>query len=211
LPQSTIEIDEQYTGPVRSRVVKKRVKYPGGDVLYTGEVDKSGKPHGFGEWVFAGGDAEGSAFMGMFQHGSFRGIGMTIFKVGQKQIGQLVDGTVNGVALIEYPSGNRYYGQAKDGRRHGFGLYVFTDGDMYLGGFVEEQYHGPGLFVNADGSKVAAEFEFNQKVLETKGKLHSLSYTGSHFLQIHMLFRNALLGFLVCEYSIVKVPCLSLS
>jgi hypothetical protein len=136
-------------------VIDKRTKLSNGyDSTYSGDVDESGMPHGYGEWnVTSASKSEGQLHIGQFEHGLFQGIGEMTSKRGEQAVGQWYNNQLNGVAQHKSADGDRYFGNWKDHKKHGFGTYKDADGGMFVGPSVEGARHGICLLVCPDGSK----------------------------------------------------------
>jgi hypothetical protein len=153
------------------RVMNKPIKTRGGrEARYRGDVDESGRPHGYGEYRIVEHDQfESQVNLGMFEDGLFQGTGKAATEDGEECIGQWVDGHLNGVGYHEWSNGHRFSGQFSDHKMHGLGEYAWRDGHRYIGWFVDDIQHGAGLLVYADGSKAAVECQLDAVVSETRG------------------------------------------
>jgi hypothetical protein len=152
-------------------VLNKIIKDSSGlEVLYSGEVDARGQPHGCGEDVITSkGPQEGFVEMGFFAGGLLHGIAQLVTSDGTKYTGEYIRGCLEGVGRIERVDGQRYAGQCHGGKRHGFGTLAYIDGRMIIGWWVDDLCHGIALFVYADGSKAAVTLEHDEEVSQTLG------------------------------------------
>jgi hypothetical protein len=115
-----------------STVVKKRIDSGSGPADYTGTVNSSGQPHGFGSFDVVDGEDKGNAYKGQFKNGNREGFGKETANDGRMWQGQFKENNLNGFImvvllrcdifhLLQFKSaqGDVYEGLFKDGNRHG--------------------------------------------------------------------------------------------
>jgi hypothetical protein len=160
-----------------ARVLNKLIRAPGGyDVMYSGEVDENGLPHGFGEWLICTkGSFEGQILTGVFVHGYLHGLGKVVTADGDRCAGRFIKCNLEGPGLRENANGARYSGQFKNTGFHGFGTSTYSDGGVIIGCWAERVREGIALLVAPDGSKAAVTYKHGEVVSETSGlmKWHS--------------------------------------
>ncbi len=82
---------------------------------YTGEVDASGGPHGYGL-----SEHNGEKFVGYFAKGE-RTHGRYTWKDGRTYDGDWLEDKAHGIGSFTFVNGDVYEGQFKEGKREGFG------------------------------------------------------------------------------------------
>jgi hypothetical protein len=80
--------------------------------VYSGEVS-FGFPHGYGAYVYWGGD---------------------------KYVGEFKNNKLHGSGVLHFSNGEQYVGLFKSDKRHGQGTYTFANGDVYVGGWRIDKY-----------------------------------------------------------------------
>ena len=153
-----------------------------GKILYEGQLNKRGQPHGTGTWFYPHGTYEGGWQNGQ-KHGNGNaewGYGSTSYKGGWKfnlpdgfgiykyQNGDVYNGGFragkrHGNGLMTYANGDTYDGQWENGKKDGQGKLKYNNGDMYEGNFNNDKIHGNGTFVNAAGDTIQGEWKKGKK------------------------------------------------
>jgi hypothetical protein len=142
----------------------------GVELLYSGELNACGQPHGYGESTVPSKDEiKGHIYTGMYVKGRSQGVGKDIIPNGQMYTGEFIRSIQNGVGLYVWPDGNRYEGQFKGGKMHGFGTFAFADGAVYIGWWAHNKKHGIGFSVAVDGSETAMTYDRDNLVSQTSG------------------------------------------
>jgi hypothetical protein len=139
--------------------------------LYSGFVDETYLPHGFGEYRWTLKDnRKGDVYVGEFRQGLFHGVGMYINKKsGWRHIGIYTNGKGSGVGRCEYQQGSCFSGQFNDGKMCGYGKYSSKTGIQYIGEFKNDQRHGTGLQIRAHCTKAVVVYDNGRVTSEFKG------------------------------------------
>jgi len=115
--------------------------------VYAGDTDADGLLSGSGrvDW------ANGSYYVGEFQHGQFHGQGRYVGTTGFSAAGAFEDGQLTGVGRTEYLDGTHYEGDFKHGLMHGHGKMVFANGNSWDGEFSNDKMTGSGTWKEHNG------------------------------------------------------------
>ena len=146
-----------------------------GNIVYEGQLNEQGKPHGKGTWFYPYGTYKGGWKNGK-KHGkgtSKRSDGSMAYKGGWKNNLQDGDGT------FKYRNGNVYTGGIRAGKRHGNGVMTYANGDTYDGQWKNGKEDGQGTMKFHNGDVYKGKF--------SKGKLHG---KGTHTYAAGDLFKS---------------------
>lgn len=103
---------------------------------YTGDLDASGKKHGFG----------------MFR-----------WKDKSSYIGQWLEDKAHGHGRMNHRDGDVYEGLWKQDKAEGFGTYIRKDGTVFQGEWVQDKQHGKGIERMPNGLKYAGMYSQGKK------------------------------------------------
>lgn len=121
--------------------------------LYTGELNKDGKPEGKG--IFKTKNAKGTAYTytGGFRNGAYDGNAVLQYEDGFKLETIYKDGNENGQSKLFKNDKIVFEGEMTKGKRNGKGKYYNQDGQLvYEGDFKNDNPNGTGKFYKKDGS-----------------------------------------------------------
>ncbi len=128
---------------------KEKIEFTSG-IIYEGEVNENGKPHGYGNQTHPNGDT----YVGEYKEGVPHGQGRYTFS---DDLGTFEGEFNKGViakATVTFPSGEKYVGELKGFLLHGYGILTHPDGEIYEGEFNEDgDHHGYGVLTSVDGVK----------------------------------------------------------
>ena len=125
---------------------------------YSGDVDESGRWHGYGVLTYENGDH----YEGYFHHGLREGYGILTYANGDQYRGQFRYDKRQGKGVMIYGNGNRYVGSFHHGFRNGAGVLTFADGNVYDGPFVYGYQAGYGSYYQANGDYYEGHIEQDQ-------------------------------------------------
>jgi hypothetical protein len=141
----------------------------GGIHSYSGSVDEQGRPHGYGERLnVAEGKNKGDIYYGEFRHGYFHGIGMYVWRLGERHIGMWAADQLHGIGYHTYTNGDHYFGPYENLKKHGWGMYVFKSGIRFIGAWDQNVQHGSGILQRAEGSQ-AVDYVHGKSVSKSIG------------------------------------------
>lgn len=130
------------------------------DGSYQGEIDKKGKKHGKGIYVWH----DGSTYEGDFRNDSRHGNGYFKWSNGESYKGDYFEDSRTGEGLYRWPDESYYEGSFLRGKRHGVGIFHSTDGAVYEGDWFDDMQHGEGTLTNANKKIVRAVWR-NGKII----------------------------------------------
>ncbi|MDX1942765.1 MAG: caspase family protein [Saprospiraceae bacterium] len=114
-----------------------------------GKCIKGNCLNGYGEYIFANGDA----YKGDFQGGKIQGQGILLFKNGDKYLGAWVNQQRQGRGRFVFVNGDEYVGEFSLDKFNGEGKLTFTNGNRYEGAFKNNVFDGFGIMYYKDGSR----------------------------------------------------------
>ena len=121
-----------------------RINYNNG--YYDGDVNYSGKEHGYGTFVWNSGDK----YIGYFSDGKFSGQGSYYYANGNRYVGSWSNDLKNGKGTFYFSDGYSYSGDWVNDTRHGFGKETSKWG-YYEGEWKNNEWCGKGKEVHNDG------------------------------------------------------------
>ena len=171
-------------------------RYPDGST-YLGQF-KSGKRHGFGQWISSSGhciyeglwlddeeslygrtiNRNGDVYKGEMRKGKFHGYGELRKQDGYSYQGYWFQGFQDANGDETFPDNSVYSGEFKTGKRHGKGVLIEPDGTYYTGDFYEGYKHGFGEEKSSDGST----YKGNWKKGKKNGKGEMIFPNGTRFV-----------------------------
>ncbi len=117
----------EQNSPAEGRVVRRRMRFPGGAWFEGETVD--GVMQGMGVYRFENGDR----YEGEFRDGCCSGWGSCLFKGVGRYVGEFREDRCNGAGSMFYQGGELYRGEWQDGTRTGWGRYTYPDGETVEG------------------------------------------------------------------------------
>ena len=120
------------------------------DGRYEGMVDRSGRKHGMGSYVWK----DKSKYEGQFEKDARHGRGRFTWKSGEIYEGEYLKGKRTGQGSYKWTNGSSYVGEFLNGKRHGEGTFVSPNGARYQGNWSNDLQDGEGVMTRADGSKL---------------------------------------------------------
>ena len=126
---------------------------------YSGEVNESGLPTGYGKFESTTPDGVSWKYEGDWLDGHWEGNGKTTWSDGSSYEGALSKDTQNGYGTFVYSTGERYEGIFVDGQMSGYGTIYLTEGQRYEGNFESGVCHGEGTFYWDNGAYFIGTFD----------------------------------------------------
>jgi len=128
---------------------------------YTGPVNDSGQPHGFGEMEYNDGD---SAYIGYFENGNRHGRGVFVITNGDSfdsYDGDWQDDKAYGYGTYLFADGGSYKGEWQDNKKHGKGVRIYSDSNSksYDGDWKDDKRHGYGILLFTNGNSYDGEWQ----------------------------------------------------
>ena len=122
------------------------------DGTYKGEIDKKGRKHGKGIYIWH----DGSTYEGDFKNDARHGNGLFNWSNGESYKGDYLEDDRTGQGLYRWPDGSYYEGSFLRGKRHGLGTFHSVDGAIYEGQWFDDLQHGKGNLKNLDQTTIQA-------------------------------------------------------
>jgi len=134
---------------------------------YEGQLNRNGRRHGFGKYVFGGGDT----YVGEWEEGERSGYGKETFpakellpgKIQPTQYeGTFQDGKWHGYGKCICTNGSEYVGEWDSNKMHGYGKMFHLEGAYYQGQWNRGKYHGNGIMSWSPSAKYEGEWVFGK-------------------------------------------------
>ena len=121
-----------------------------GRIVYEGELDENGKPHGRGKWMYPDGTYDGG-----WKHGLAEGEGTLKWTDADGEQyeykGGWKDDKYHGKGTYKWADGRSYEGHWKDDKKNGHGVMTYANQDVYDGEWRASEMHGSGVLKYANG------------------------------------------------------------
>jgi len=101
--------------------------------------------------------------MGYFIDGKLCGRGYSVWKVGERYVGEWEKDQRTGNGIYTWPTGDTYEGTFKNGEREGTGIYTWADGVIFEGDYKKNVKDGMGIYTWPNGNKYEGELRKNQR------------------------------------------------
>ncbi len=89
----------------------------------------------------------GYIYNGEFLNNKKEGLGIMIWKDGQKYWGEFKNNQMHGYGIIEYPGEIFYQGEFRNGRMEGFGEFFWKRNKKYIGYYKNDKRNGFGIYI----------------------------------------------------------------
>lgn len=132
------------------------------DGTYKGEIDKKGKKHGKGIYIWL----DGSTYEGDFRNDLRHGNGKFNWSNGESYKGDYLDDERTGFGIYYWPDGSYYEGSFLMGKRHGKGKYYSVDGTIYEGNWFDDLQHGEGILSQPNRNPLKSVWKNGQIVAQ---------------------------------------------
>ena len=137
-----------------------------GNIVYEGQLNEQGKPHGRGKEYYSSATYEGE-----MRNGQKHGKGIWKRADGSMSYnGEYKHGKRHGKGVMTYANGDIYDGQWKNDQKDGKGKLKYHNGDVFKGKFSKGKKHGKGTHTYAAGDlfKSTGEWKKGKKCGEFK-------------------------------------------
>ena len=166
---------------------------------YTGEVNNSGIPNGYGKFDSKNDEGTGWTYEGDWENGHWNGKGTTTWSDGNSYSGDYENDYENGHGTYQFEDGKKYEGELYSGKAFGKGTLYFSDNEYLEGDFVDFE-NATGTYHDKDGYVYTAKYVLGELSLKAEKDFFSEKERQNKYKELYESYKYTELKEYVNKY-----------